>query len=341
MKRGRRYPHIINERKVKVEYIFSKLPAVLSSKEIIDKSFRRAKKISMAKHPDKIAMFRNWDIQKLKSMEKSAKDVLDSYTKGFPDLKKLDDFHRELVEILVDRDKYKIALGSVKWCRDSIVKLTTKTIKDLEKTREMDDFLKIMNSYFGRFSSFLKGIDKDLDYLRNARSKLLNIPDVDAGLFTVVVSGFPNVGKSELVKSISSARPEIAPYPFTTKGILIGHRTIDNVKVQIIDTPGLLDRPFNERNEMEKQAILAIKHLADVIVFLLDPSETCGYSIDKQISLLNDIKSTFQVPLVEVENKVDIFKSNSSRIKISAKEKINLDELVGKIKGIMGGSNGK
>jgi len=341
MRKGKKYHHISNEAKVKVEYIFSKIPVVLSSKEIIDKSFRRAKRIPLAKHPDKVAMFRNWDIQKLKSMEKSAKDVLEAYTKGFPDLKKLGDFHRELVEVLVDRDKYKMSLGSVKWCRDSIMKLTTQTIKSLEKTREMDDFLKMMNSYFGRFSSFLKAIDKDLDYLRNARSKLINIPDVDNELFTIVVSGFPNVGKSELVKAISSAKPEIAPYPFTTKGILIGHRNIGNVKVQIIDTPGLLDRPFNERNEMEKQAILAIKHLADIIVFLLDPSETCGYSIEKQLSLMDEIKNTFHLPMIEVENKVDVFKSNSSRMKISAKERLNIDELIKGIEGIMGGSYGK
>ncbi|MDP8011776.1 MAG: GTPase [Thermoplasmata archaeon] len=324
-----------------MNYIFSKIPQVLSSKEIIDKSFKRSKKISMAKHPDKVAMFRNWDINKLKSMEKSAKETLDSYLKKFPNLSDLDPFHKELVEILVDRDKYKMALGSIKWCRDSIVKLTTKTIKDLEKTREMDDFSKIMNSYFGRFSSFIDGINKDLDYLKIARSKLINVPDVDPELFTIVVAGFPNVGKSELVKSISSAKPEIAPYPFTTKGILIGHRYFGHIKVQIIDTPGLLDRPFNERNDMEKQAILAIKHLADIIIFVLDPSETCGYPMEKQISLLEDIKNNFQSNILEIENKVDIFKSDSSRIKISAKEKINLNELLSRIDKIIGDSDGK
>ncbi|MGC8663003.1 MAG: NOG1 family protein [Thermoplasmata archaeon] len=324
-----------------MDYIFSKIPQVLSSKEIIDKSFKRAKKISLAKHPDKVAMFRNWDINKLKSMEKSARDTLDSYLKKFPNLNVLDPFHKELVEILVDRDQYKMALGSVKWCRDSIVKLTTKTIKDLEKTREMDDFARIMNSYFGRFSSFVEGIKKDLDYLKIARSKLINIPDVDPELFTIVVSGFPNVGKSELVKSISSAKPEIAPYPFTTKGILIGHKYFGHVKAQIIDTPGLLDRPFDERNEMEKQAILAIKHLADVIIYILDPSETCGYALEKQLSLLNEIKNNFQLALIEVENKMDIFRSESTRLKISAKEKINIDELLKKIENVIGESYGK
>lgn len=324
-----------------MDFIFSKIPAVLTAKELIDKSFKRAKKISRAKHPDKVAMIRNWDIQKLKAMEKSVKDTIDSYLKGFPKIDDLDDFHRELLEIFVDKNEYKIALGSLKWCRDSIVKLTTKTIKDLEKTRDMDDFLKIMNSYFGRFSSYIEGINKHLNYLKDLRPKLINIPDIDMDLFTIVVSGFPNVGKSELVKAISTAKPEIAPYPFTTKGILVGHLKIGNVKVQIIDTPGLLDRPFEERNQMEKQAILALKHLADLIFYVLDPSEQCGYPMEKQLSLLKEIRKNFPSPIVEIENKVDIFKSDSDRIKISAKEKINIDALIKIIEDVMGGKYGR
>ena len=80
------------------------------------------------------------------------------------------------------------------------------------------------------------------------------------------------MGKSKLVTELSTAAPEIAPYPFTTKGIVIGHIEDGWMKFQIIDTPGLLDRNFEDRNDIEKQAVLALRYLTDVMVFVIDPS---------------------------------------------------------------------
>jgi len=44
--------------------------------------------------------------------------------------------------------------------------------------------------------------------------------------FTVVVAGYPNVGKSSFIRLVSTAEPEIAAYPFTTKGVIVGHRDL-------------------------------------------------------------------------------------------------------------------
>ncbi|MGC9166063.1 MAG: NOG1 family protein [Thermoplasmata archaeon] len=319
------------------KFEFSKLPNVMDSESIIDIAFKRAKKIDLARHPDKVAMYRNWDINKLKEMEKTVKDLCNNYIKSYPIIENLDPFYQDLVKILIDVNRYKISLSSIKWCKNRIVELTTKTVKKLESTRDMDDFKNIMNSYFGRFSSFVKGVDEYLKYLEYARKRLKDIPSIDTDMFTVVVAGYPNVGKSELIKRISSAKPEVAPYPFTTKGILIGHNTIGMVKIQIVDTPGILDRPFEEMNDMEKQAILAMRHLADVIIFVIDPSETCGYPIEKQEKLLENIKNDFNVKIIEVENKSDLKIRNNNRLKISALKNENIDKLMDEIKKVMEG----
>jgi len=44
----------------------------------------------------------------------------------------------------------------------------------------------------------------------------------------------------------------------------------------VIDTPGLLDRPLDERNAIEMQSIVALGHLDASIMFFIDLSETCG-----------------------------------------------------------------
>jgi nucleolar GTP-binding protein len=60
----------------------------------------------------------------------------------------------------------------------------------------------------------------------------------------------------------------------------------------------------------------------------MDPSEHCGYNMDSQLRILSDIKMRFSdIPVIEVENKADISKSNSQRVKISALEGLGVDEL--------------
>jgi GTP1/Obg family GTP-binding protein len=52
---------------------------------------------------------------------------------------------------------------------------------------------------------------------------------------------------------------------------------------QIIDTPGILDHPLDERNTIEMQSITAMAHLQAAILFVLDISEQCGYTIKQQV----------------------------------------------------------
>jgi nucleolar GTP-binding protein len=80
-------------------------------------------------------------------------------------------------------------------------------------------------------------------------------------------------------------------------------------KWQVLDTPGILDHQLDQRNTIEMQAITALAHLNACILFLMDISESCGYTIEQQISLFNNIKPLFQAkPLVIVLSKSDVAK---------------------------------
>jgi nucleolar GTP-binding protein len=72
-----------------------------------------------------------------------------------------------------------------------------------------------------------------------------------------------------------------------------------------MDTPGLLDRPMYERNYIERQAITAIQYLDAVVMFIIDPSESCGYEVEDQRRLLLEIRENFKLPLLVVSNKAD------------------------------------
>jgi ribosome-interacting GTPase 1 len=57
------------------------------------------------------------------------------------------------------------------------------------------------------------------------------------GAGQVVIIGPPNAGKSQLLASLTHAKPEVAPYPFTTLKPLAGMMPFENIQIQLIDTP--------------------------------------------------------------------------------------------------------
>lgn len=68
------------------------------------------------------------------------------------------------------------------------------------------------------------------------------MPVVDLETPTLCLVGAPNVGKSSLVRILSTGKPEVCNYPFTTRGILMGHIVLNYQHFQVTDTPGLLKR---------------------------------------------------------------------------------------------------
>ena len=77
----------------------------------------------------------------------------------------------------------------------------------------------------------------------------------------------------------------------------------------MVDTPGILDHPLEDRNTIEMQAITALAHLRAAVLYFLDPSEQCGHTLDQQKHLFDSIRPLFNnKPLVVVSNKMDVVK---------------------------------
>jgi len=76
------------------------------------------------------------------------------------------------------------------------------------------------------------------------------------------------------------------------------------------------------------QAIAALEHLADVLVFVFDPSETCGYTMAAQENLLADVKAAFGIiPFIIVSNKSDLGKPGPG-IAVSAANNTGFEALI-------------
>ena len=314
--------------------MFEKIPIILRADELLDRSFRKASKILIH---DKETIYKNKKtiIARTDSFATNLIATLEKYVKEFPSIDNLPMFYQELIDIKIDTNKLKKSLGAVAWAQKTCRMIYSKQAKTLKKAKDIDFLKQKQNEIYGRMSSVVKQVDKNLNLLAEAQIIMNEFPEIQ-DVPTIVIAGYPNVGKSSLLRCLSSAKPEVAQYPFTTKEIHVGHiekteRYITS-KYQIIDTPGLLDRPLSDRNDMEMQAIAALSHLADLIVFLLNTSETCGYTLKDQKHLLVQVKKIFgDKPIILVESKMDIKKTDSSNLKISCETKEGIDLLLEKI----------
>jgi nucleolar GTP-binding protein len=300
--------------------MFRKIPPVLTAKQLLDRSIRLTKKIQIHDR-DKRYEIKKIVIARTEAFVTDLTNQLESYVKNFPSLDKLPLFYQDIIDIKIDSNKLKKSLGAIDWAKKTVMMVYSTQSSSLTKSGNVLFLKQKQKEIYGRISSIVKQVDKNLVFLSNAQKILRTFPDV-LDVPTVVIAGYPNVGKSSLMRHLSSAKPEVAQYPFTTKQIYVGHmeKTVHYEKkmYQIIDTPGLLDRPLSERNNIEKQAIAALRHLADVIVFMFDPSGTSGYQMQEQSLMLENIQKLFNdVPFIIVENKVDMKNTGSSNRKIS------------------------
>ena len=100
------------------------------------------------------------------------------------------------------------------------------------------------------------------------------------GAAQVALVGLPNSGKSQILAVLTNALSLIADYPFTTRIPLPGMMKFENIQVQIVDTPPLMD-------EFAETGLVNLIRNADALTVILDLTEDCSTQIDLILEELN------------------------------------------------------
>jgi GTP-binding protein len=212
-----------------------------------------------------------------------------------------------------------------------------------------------------RTDCVLRDLDKDQEEVivaRGGRGGLGNKPYLEATLgepgeekellldlkliADVGLIGFPNVGKSTLISSISNAHPKIAAYPFTTKSPVLGVVRSRDKSFIVADIPGLIEgsscgRGLGDKFLRHAERTKILVHLIDISAFEgRDPIEDYK-TINRELKNYSD--EVYKKPKIIAANKMDLegaeenlkeFKKaiNKKVYPISALMKEGLEELI-------------
>ncbi|MEM1822290.1 MAG: GTPase, partial [Zestosphaera sp.] len=136
-----------------------------------------------------------------------------------PDPNTLNPFYAELLAISGITD-YKSLYLRLRGFKKVVRKLWKYYRIRVKLALTSEEAKKDLREFIGRSLSIIRRLNKDLKKLEVAVNELKKLPCIDFASLKVVVSGMPQVGKSTLVGRISTSKPEVSPFPFTTKNII-------------------------------------------------------------------------------------------------------------------------
>jgi small GTP-binding protein len=170
---------------------------------------------------------------------------------------------------------------------------------------------------------------------------------------TVVLLGFPSVGKSTLLNGLTDAFSEVAAYNFTTLSVIPGVLEYNHAKIQILDVPGIVTGAASGRGRGAE--VLSVLRSADLVLILIEVHHPEHYNaILKEVydsgirinasnpdvkikkTAKDGIKISKTVNLVDLDDEtlsavLREFKINNADVVI--RSKINIDEFIDCIDG--------
>lgn len=256
-----------------------------------------------------ISRIRSFYMRKIKFCEETIMEKLNNILENFPKIEDIHPFYGDLFNVLYDKDHYKLALGHVKSTKNLINNMSKDYLKLVKYGDSLYRCKCLKRAALGRMCTMIKKIGSSLSYLEEVRKHMGRLPSINPYERTLLLTGYPNVGKSSFINAVTKANVEVQPYPYTTKALYVGHTDFGTTRFQVIDSPGVEDHLPEDMNTIEMQSVTALAHLKSCILYFVDLSEQCGFNVYEQMALYQTLKPLFKnKPILIVLSKCDIAK---------------------------------
>ena len=220
-----------------VLYSFKTIAVVPSAKDFVDivLSKTQRKTPTVIHNGYAISRIRKFYMRKVKYTAESFHERLSLILSEFPRLDDLHPFYADLINVLYSRDHYKLALAQLNTAKSLIDNIGKDYLKLLKFADSLYRAKELKRAALGRMCTLMKKLTPSLAYLEQVRQHLSRLPSIDPNTRTLLITGWPNTGKSSFLNLVTNADVEVQPYAFTTKSIFVGHCIAEGTLVNLAD----------------------------------------------------------------------------------------------------------
>ena len=154
---------------------------------------------------------------------------------------------------------------------------TEDDIKRIEDEIRKTPYNKATSHHIGRLKAKLARYRDDIQKRISSKSGGEGYSIKKSGHATIVMVGFPSVGKSTLLNALTGANAAVAAYEFTTLDVIPGTLEYRGARIQFLDVPGLI-RGASIGRGRGREVISVIRN-ADMVLIIVDVFQPHQYDV--------------------------------------------------------------
>ena len=174
-------------------------------------------------------------------------------------------------------------------------------IRAIEEEISKTKYNKATEGHIGRLKSKVARLRDEVEKRASSKSGGEGFSVKKSGDASVVLVGFPSVGKSTLLNSLTGTESAVAAYEFTTLDVVPGAMEHKGATIQVLDVPGLVRGAASGRGRGKE--VIAVIRNADLAVILLDVFQLVHYDVLLQELYEAGIRVNSRPPDITIKKK--------------------------------------
>ena len=176
-----------------------------------------------------------------------------------------------------------------------------KKIKEMEEELSKTKYNKRTQHHIGLVKAKIAKLKEKEGQKAKGKGKHTGYYIKKSGDATVIILGFPSVGKSTLLNAITNAESPVGAYDFTTLNVIPGLLEYDHAKIQIFDVPGILKGAAAGTGRGKE--VMAVIRSADLIIIIIDGLKPEQYDVIQKEVYDTNVRLDQKKPDVKITKK--------------------------------------
>jgi small GTP-binding protein len=174
-------------------------------------------------------------------------------------------------------------------------------MKAVEEEISKTKYNKATEGHIGRLKAKLARLREEVQKKASQKTGGEGFSVKKSGDASVVLLGFPSVGKSTLLNSLTGTKSQVAAYEFTTLDVVPGAMEYKGATIQILDVPGVLKGAASGRGRGKE--VLAVVRNADLVIILLGVFQLVHHEVLLEELFASGIRVNSRPPEVTIRKK--------------------------------------